>query len=84
MDDIADDAFSMETETASTKFMSIILTNLQINYDGWKAELPPEEEEAKEEEKVEEKEEKGDGSSAEVCVCVCACACVRACVCARA
>ena len=60
MDDIADDAFSMEpepeteAEAASTKFMSIILTNLQINYDGWKAELPPEDgEEAK---KKEEKE----------------------------
>lgn len=30
------------------KFMSIIITNLQVNYEGWQAELPHEEEETKE------------------------------------
>ena len=56
MDDIADDAFAMEGE-ASTKFMSIILTNLQTNYDGWKAELPPEDrEEMKKKEEAKAKE----------------------------
>ncbi len=52
-----DDAFALEDEIQpATKFMSIILTNLQINYEGWKAELPPEErvEEEAEEEELEE------------------------------
>ncbi len=69
MDDIADDAFSMEAGREVTKFMSIILTNLQINYDGWKAELPPED---REPEGKEEKEKTND-SAAEVrnvnCLC---------------
>ena len=40
----------------ASKFMSIILTNLQINFDGWKAELPPEDK--KEEEAAATKEDK--------------------------
>ena len=37
--------------------MSIILTNLQVNFEGWKAELPKEEEPSKEEGKAESGEE---------------------------
>ena len=63
--DDLDDAFAMEREArieSGTKFMSIILTNLQINYDGWKAELPPEEtsKEEEEEEGAKKEEEIGD------------------------
>lgn len=47
-----DGSFSLDIDEADqdpdAKFMSIILTNLQINYDGWKAELPKEEEEEEE------------------------------------
>ena len=50
------------------KFVSIILTNLQINYDGWKAELPKEEEEEEvvEEEKEDEDQVKDDHGSNDV------------------
>ena len=51
-----DDGFSTEPEMEEeTHFMSILLTNLQINYDAWKAELP--EEERKEEELAAKAEE---------------------------
>ena len=32
-----------EDDSPHQKFMSILLTNLDINYDGWRAELPSEE-----------------------------------------
>ena len=45
--------------TPAQNFMSIILSNLQINYEAWQAELPPdnEEEEGGRREMVEEGEE---------------------------
>ena len=44
-DDDLDDAFALEAERKSEKkLMSIILTNLHVNYEGWRAELPQEEE----------------------------------------
>ena len=52
-------------EEATQKFMSIILTNLHVNYEGWKAELPKEEgeeEEVKKEEEEGNKEENGENS----------------------
>ena len=43
-DDDLDDAFALEAEQKTEKkFMSIILTNLHVNYEGWRAELPQEE-----------------------------------------
>jgi len=51
---------SMETEAAEVtepKFMSIILTNLQVNFEGWKAELPEEEESAAKSERAEDVKE---------------------------
>lgn len=44
--DIGDDAFVMDTKSVVKphKFMSLILTNLHVNYEGWRAELPKEEE----------------------------------------
>lgn len=56
-DGVSEDVFGLESEEESN-FMSILLTNLQVNYEAWKAEIPPEpEEEIKEEEKEETKEE---------------------------
>jgi hypothetical protein len=52
-----DAAFGLEVEE-ETNFMSILLTNLQINYEAWRAELP-------EEERKEEEEAKEDENSAE-------------------
>lgn len=50
-EDELDDAFALEAERKSEKkFMSIILTNLHINYEGWRAELPQEEGKGEEEE----------------------------------
>ena len=44
-DDDLDDAFALEADQKTEKkFMSIILTNLHVNYEGWRAELPQEEE----------------------------------------
>ena len=63
MDDILESA---SEEGRDPKFMSIILTNLQINYEGWKAELPEDkEEEEEEEERVEDKKENENS----VCTC---------------
>ena len=63
-DDDLDDAFALEAEQKTEKkFMSIILTNLHVNYEGWRAELPQEEKEGEGETKAledgtgEEKEE---------------------------
>ena len=42
------------------KFMSIILTNLDINYEGWRAELPPDSEGEEEGEREGDKEGVGD------------------------
>ena len=42
------------------KFMSIILTNLDINYEGWRAELPPDSEGEEEEKEEGEREEVND------------------------
>ena len=59
-----EDAFTLESEEGGSNFMSILLTNLQVNYEAWKAELP--EEETKEEandtdaEKKDDKEEVDD------------------------
>ena len=54
-----EDAFALgeeaEEESQGSKFMSLILTNLQVNFEGWKAELPPEPKPEQEEE-----EEEGD------------------------
>ena len=64
-----DDASSLAEaeEQPTVKFMSIILTNLQINYDGWKAELPKEEEEeVVEEEKEDEGQVKDDHDNNDV------------------
>ncbi len=42
--DLGDDAFTIqEDELPQQKFMSILLTNLDVNYDAWRAELPSEE-----------------------------------------
>ncbi len=42
--DLGDDAFTIQEESKPPqKFMSLLLTNLDVNYDGWRAELPPEE-----------------------------------------
>lgn len=49
-----EDILESASEEGRPKFMSIILTNLQINYEGWKAELPPEE-------KEDERGERGQG-----------------------
>ena len=44
-EDDLDDAFALEADQKTgKKFMSIILTNLHVNYEGWRAELPQEEE----------------------------------------
>ncbi len=48
------------TDDTEPKFMSIILTNLQINFDGWKAELPKEEKETPNEEMVDEFEDEDE------------------------
>lgn len=62
-----DDTFGSESEGGpSSKFMSIILTNLQVNYDGWKAELPPEDKEEEVEEGKEEDKEEEENESSEV------------------
>ncbi len=56
--DLGDDAFTIQDESEPRqKFMSILLTNLDVNYDGWRAELPIEEGE-NEGNKEEEEEEK--------------------------
>lgn len=50
-EDDLDDAFALEAgRKTEKKFMSIILNNLHINYEGWRAELPKEEEVKEEEE----------------------------------
>ena len=36
--------------------MSILLTNLEVNYDGWRVELPSEDTPTEEEEKVEKED----------------------------
>ena len=69
-DDDLDDAFALEADQKTEKkFMSIILTNLHINYEGWRAELPQEEEEGEGEKKALEdgsgEEEKGDTADEE-------------------
>lgn len=56
---VGDDAFAIDSEEGEANFMSILLTNLQVNYEAWKAELP-EEEETKEEAKKEADTEKKD------------------------
>lgn len=40
-----------ENDAPQHKFMSILITNLDVNYDAWKAELPSEENEDNKEEK---------------------------------
>ena len=83
--DVGDDAFALDTKQESTshKFMSLILTNLHINYEGWRAELPKEEDEEKKEIEDGDKEDKvkdpegGDSEEKEGTVCVCVCVCVR-------
>ena len=53
LDPERDETFSVNTEAGQepeAKFMSIILTNLQVNYEGWKAELPKEEDEEEKDE----------------------------------
>ena len=51
--------------TPAQNFMSIILSNLQINYEAWQAELPPDKEEEEEgrREIVEEREVFSDADS---------------------
>ena len=49
-----------EIEESTSNFMSILLTNLQVNYEAWKAELPPEDQEAEEAKEEEEEEEEED------------------------
>lgn len=68
--DAEDDAFSLEDgeEQPAPKFMSIILTNLQINYEAWKAEVIPEdreEVELNEEEGKEQEEDEEEGQDKE-------------------
>ena len=46
-----------EGEENTSNFMSILLTNLQVNYEAWKAELPPEDQEEPKAEEVKEEEE---------------------------
>ena len=51
-DEDLDDAFALEAENKTEKkFMSIILTNLQVNFEAWRSELPQEEEKEGEREK---------------------------------
>ena len=51
-EDDLDDAFALEADRKTDKkFMSIILTNLTINFEAWRAELPQEEEKVGEGEK---------------------------------
>ena len=65
-EDDLDDALALERKGSSEKkFMSIILTNLHVNYEGWRAELPKEEEE-KGERKALEAGEEGDGTEGDV------------------
>ena len=45
--------------------MSIILTNLDLNYEGWQAELPPDSEGEEEGEREGEKEEVSDSALVE-------------------
>ena len=59
-EDIEDEACMIgKVVTPAQNFMSIILTNLQINYEAWQAELPPDpkEEEGRREAAEEEEEE---------------------------
>ena len=61
-EDDLDDAFALEVERKSEKkLMSIILTNLHVNYEGWRAELPTEEQADVEESKAVEDEVGGEG-----------------------
>ena len=56
-----DDAFALEAERKTEKkFMSIILNNLHINYEGWRAELPKEEEEEEKGVAVEDEDEESE------------------------
>ena len=67
-DDDLDDAFALEADhKTEKKFMSVILTNLHVNYEGWRAELPQEEGEG-EKKALEDgsgEEEKGDTADEE-------------------
>ena len=61
-EDDLDDAFALEAgRKTEKKFMSIILNNLHINYEGWRDELPKEEEEEKEEEETKAIEDGAEG-----------------------
>ena len=65
-EDIEDEACMIgKVLTPAQNFMSIILSNLQINYEAWQAELPPDKEEEEEERKemVEEREVFSDADS---------------------
>ena len=65
-EDIEDEACMIgKVLTPAQNFMSIILSNLQINYEAWQAELPPDKEEEEEgrREMVEEGEVFSDADS---------------------
>ena len=62
-EDDLDDAFALEAgRKTEKKFMSIILNNLHINYEGWRAELPKEEEEEEEEKEEQDTKAVEDGT----------------------
>ena len=66
-DEMMSSAMAESSESLSShKFVSVILNNLKINYEGWQAELPPEEGGEGEGEEGEGEGEEGEGEGSSV------------------